>query len=937
MRQFRRLFAAHLLILGLGLAGGLSAAETGAIDGHVQRLRDKRALEDVRVQVAPGGANTTTDADGMYSFPALAPGAYALTFTAADSEPVTRPATVAANTRTTVDVAFDQSVRAMATIVVEAQRTSAGLARAAQKEAENIVYVMPYEEIRKLPVVNTGDAVRMIPGVQLETDTGEGRFVNIRGLDSDLSSTTFGGVRLPPTDVTTSPFGGSRAVSFDAIPAAMIGALAVTKTNRPEQEAEALGGTVEITPRTVPRTGKPFFADLTLGSGYEPLRRTGIKDVALTIGGRFGANAAEERPLSFIGVFSYYEDRRGVDDLEEVYTDGQSSVPPIPDKAQLTWEERYYRQHKKRHVYGGEFAYAPDAANRWYLRYYDFGIVQDYNRNALLLGLSGNPTVQPDGTFVDTATPNKIYRSTTETFDTRLVSLGGNNNLEAFKLDYFIAHTQGSYRKPFDYIPVWTNAATSTVAYNNGDYNHPSFAVTGGANPYDVSGYTLSGFTNSTQQSITKDWSSKINVAIPTHLTSYATEELKFGVGARVRKYETSVGTYLATAVPAIPLSQAAFGPNITYYDARYRFGPLIGTGAINDAFANGSGFAHDPVVDAGNNARGSYSVREDVYAGYGQYQFGFGNLGIFAGLRIEATKSAFDAFAVTDTNQIQPISTDHKYTDYLPSLQTRYEFSPTLVGRAIYSSTIGRPGYNQESPSLNINLPANLVSQGNPDIKPTHAHNIDLSIEDYLRGGGILSFGVFYKSLQDYIVPAATTQTFPNSGLFAGFTGPVKVLTFKNGSAARLLGYEFDFEKRFVELPGLWSGFGAAFNWTGIDSRIEIRPGDFTQLPSTARQTGNATLFYERDHLISIRVGANYISRSVFAIGGSTATDIYSDSRVSLDLGSSYFVTDRISVYLNVKNLSNTPLKYSEGTQNRPIQRETYRQTIQVGLNASF
>ena len=923
-----------LLLLVQAFASASFAADMAAIEGHVQRSRNKSGIADVRVYIRQTGANATTDANGAYSFSGLAPGTYSLVFTSDDLEPKTQQVTVNANAKATVDVEFDESARAMDEIVILAQRTSLGLARTAQKEAENIVNVLPIEEIRKLPIVNGGDAVRIIPGVQLETDTGEGRFVNIRGLDSDLSSTTFGGVRLPPTDVTTSPFGGSRAVSFDAIPAEMIGTISVTKTNRPEQEAEALGGTIEITPKTVPLYGKPYFADVKLGSGYEPLRHTAITDLTLTFGGRFGGGGSDYRPFSFLGVFSYYIDRRGVDDLEEAYVDMQ---PVIPDKAQLTWDERYYRQHKKRHVYGAEFGFQPDAANKWYVRYYDFGVVQDYQRNEFQFNFSGNPTVLPDGSFSDTAGLQRDYRSTTETFDTRIAAIGGSNDLEVVKLDYFVAHTQGLYNKPFDYIPVWTNPATSTVTYHNNNSNFPSLTVTGGANPYDPSGYTLTAFSDSIQRSITKDWSSKLNAAFPTHWTSYPTEQLKFGVGARLRTFDQRLGTYLATSVPPIPLSQAITGPDVTYYNGHYPFGSLIGTAAVANAFANGAGFTNDPLADAGTSARGTYRVKEDVYATYGQYQFGFGKLGIFGGLRVESTHSAFDAFAVDQSNNITPISSTHNYTDFLPSLQTRYEFSPSIVGRAIYSNTIGRPGYNQESPSLNINLPANLVSQGNPNIKPTHSDNIDLSIEDYLSRGGILSLGLFYKNLKDYIVPTVTQQTFPNSGLFAGFTGPVKVVTFKNGSAARLLGYELAFHRQFFELPGWLGGFGTDLNLTGIDSRIEIRPASFTQLPSTARNTGNATLFYELPHVVDLRLGADYISRSLFAIGGSAATDIYSESRLSLDFGSRYFITDDVSVYLNVKNLTNTPLKYSEGTTVRPNQREFYLQTLQFGVNASF
>ncbi len=97
------------------------------------------------------------------------------------------------------------------------------------------------------------------------------------------------------------------------------------------------------------------------------------------------------------------------------------------------------------------------------------------------------------------------------------------------------------------------------------------------------------------------------------------------------------------------------------------------------------------------------------------------GRLGVFTGVRVEATRTRFDAYNVNSNNAIEPVSSRHSYTDVLPSLQLRYEFRPSLLGRAIYSSTIGRPGYNQQSPALNINLPANLVSQGNPDIRPLH------------------------------------------------------------------------------------------------------------------------------------------------------------------------------------------------------------------------
>jgi hypothetical protein len=41
--------------------------------------------------------------------------------------------------------------------------------------------------------------------------------------------------------------------------------------------------------------------------------------------------------------------------------------------------------------------------------------------------------------------------------------------------------------------------------------------------------------------------------------------------------------------------------------------------------------------------------------------------------------------------------------------------------------------------------------------------------------------------------------------------------------------------------------------------------------------------------------------------------------------------------VYFNAKNLNNEPLRYYEGTSNRPIQREFYDATYEAGLRATF
>jgi outer membrane receptor protein involved in Fe transport len=70
-----------------------------------------------------------------------------------------------------------------------------------------------------------------------------------------------------------------------------------------------------------------------------------------------------------------------------------------------------------------------------------------------------------------------------------------------------------------------------------------------------------------------------------------------------------------------------------------------------------------------------------------------------------------------------------------------------------------------------------------------------------------------------------------------------------------------------------------------------------------------------------------------LFGIGGSRATDVFQDRRITLDFNGSYDVTDNISVYFNAKNLTNAPLRFYEGSSNRPIQREYYDATLEAGV----
>src|SRR6185312_9946367 len=156
-------------------------------------------------------------------------------------------------------------------VVVTAKRLEK-TARAEQKAALNIINIQPAEIIEKYPDFNAAEALGRVPGVSLSEDTGEGRFVEIRGIDGNLNGATFGGVVLLNTYPGGTYFGGGgRAVEMDTVPIGAIDRVEVIKSLRPDMDAEGLGGVIELTPRSAATLKRPFV-EATLAGGYEALR-----------------------------------------------------------------------------------------------------------------------------------------------------------------------------------------------------------------------------------------------------------------------------------------------------------------------------------------------------------------------------------------------------------------------------------------------------------------------------------------------------------------------------------------------------------------------------------------------------------------------------------------------------------------------------------------
>ncbi len=103
-----------------------------------------------------------------------------------------------------------------------------------QRTSDNIVNVISADVITSLPNANVADAVGRLPGVTLERDEGEGKYVQIRGTEPRLTNVTLEGINLPSPEVAV------RQVKLDVIPADLVESIIVNKTLSADQEATRL-------------------------------------------------------------------------------------------------------------------------------------------------------------------------------------------------------------------------------------------------------------------------------------------------------------------------------------------------------------------------------------------------------------------------------------------------------------------------------------------------------------------------------------------------------------------------------------------------------------------------------------------------------------------------------------------------------------------------
>jgi TonB-dependent receptor len=828
-------------------------------------------------------------------------------------------------------------------IVVTGQRTAELRALQIKERSIQVQETLVADDVGKLPDQNVAEAVKRLPGLSVANDQGEGRYVIIRGVNPNLVNVTVNGQTQP------APEPEGRQVKLDDIPSAMIAAVTVTKSLTPDQDANAIGGSVDIrTLSAFDRSQDFFFAGRGEYGRYD-MNGKHPWSVDGQVGAKFGAN--KEFGIVVSGNYS----KRPIES-ENFQGSTLFDSNGRPDQYGL----RDYNLTRERTGVVVNLDYHPSDAVKLYLRgtYSKFTDheTRDQNRvdslptvtNAAGVVTRGYSSGTTSGSFIN-ARPSILIRLRNEDDNTKSISGGG-----AFKtggggqLDVSAAWARAIKNDP---LRSEFNFRGNTTARPAGRSISGTYDVT--SSPYlftdtFATDYSLNSVNYDRRHAQEDLWQVRADYSMPLGFGDDSTIKVGVKYLNRHKVNDRNILAYTGASAFTLAASGAAYTGDNNFYDGRYVFGPRINYAAAQAyATANPGLLTTNVSSTVGNSLANDYDVREKIWAGYVMGTFTWGQFTLVPGVRIEHTEDNTQAKTFTiGTTLANSSSTTlafntfgkKNYTNITPGVNLKYEASDHLIVRGAATTSIGRPNYADLAPFVSVDSTASptAVLLGNPALKPYKAWNLDAAIEYYLPNKGVISVGAFYKHLDDPIYSVGRTIT---GGSFAGQTFATALVTQPiNVDKAEIYGVEFNVIYQFDFLPGPLAGLGVSANLTLVDGHGEglaSRAGQFP-LFFQSKTVGNAQLTYEK-YGITARVAYSYRSKYLDTLGTDATQDQYTDNNGQLDARIGYEVIPGAEVYVEGTNLTDTPWRRFIGVKSQLVERERYDASYRVGLQLKF
>ena len=841
-------------------------------------------------------------------------------------------------------------------------------ALAVQKNSDSLVTIAAADGVGRLPDQNIAQATGRLPGVAVERDQGQARYISLRGAPNYWTTLSFDGINI------VSPEG--RDARFDSIPSAIASQIVVSKAVTPEMPGETVAGNVNVITRSAFDYKGPHFAGKA-GFGIAELGNRKQYEASAVVSDRFNLGGGE---LGVLLSGSYYQRAMVTDNFETDYE--RVAQDQRPGNATRFWaheaENKLYRLTRRNWSVSGRVDYKPDSDNTISLRSiytiftddeardnYRFDLDDrqgDLVANTAACPTTVNTTPTTSG-YADVCignTPQKgtVYgidirqRSTLRAFRQSIFTntLAGDHDFgDSWHLAWVGNYTQSKDDRSVVGEVAWDSPSTRTlrptVSY---DFSNPNFSRLSLFNTTQLSGPTryqagaqvtaIDGFTKPPSSFTVLDAVDTTNAytgkLVLSKQAAFLGGDATFKAGFQFDQ-RTKVADEKQILLGSDSATRAAQFATVGLPNDYNQF-------ALNDPFAGKiplgytfhyfdtdkmravskaarSNFAFTP------NTENNYNVREQVYAGFVMATVKYDWGSILGGVRVEHLKNRGKAVATVGATT-GPVVAESDQTLVFPSLHVNFNVDDSKKLRLSFNSGAARADYDQLRPNVVVNDTNQSISGGNPAVKPERAYGVDAYFEWYVRPQGYLMAGLFYKKVQDVLY--RQTRTFNSevlnsngidrsSYVFSGIT---------NGGDGRVFGAEVAAQLQIepwtsdLGLPDWMGGFGISANLTVNDSEVTkpaigAVPARKVRLPGTSDLIYNLGGYYEK-YGLSLRV--QYQRRSAWLDGIADdltdAGDTYWAADDEMDISARYAITKNFEIFADVSNVLNQPgRRYSE------------------------
>jgi len=821
-------------------------------------------------------------------------------------------------------------------IVVSGQRAQQQRSIDAKRVSLGLIDVAAADEIGQLPDRNVAEVIERLPGVGVQYDQGEGRYVAVRGVPSNLNGYTLNGFEIG------NPDGNTRALPLDIVSGQLLNRVEVAKVKTADLNGQGIGGTMNLVTQTAFDFANPFTLQANAQVGYQELRK-GSQPIRgdVTVGGRFGA---DEQFGVLIGAS--YSDRTYTS--YGIYPDDWAPEPQaarggVPTNIKYT----DYRLNRERIGVTGSLDWRGDTT-QLYLRGMYSSFKEDEYRQRQRIDYS-NIAWSDDGLsgIASTSAQRNDLRLEQKEKSILAFMAGGKTELGDWTADYGVARVHNELDEP-NQSWQFRNRSGSQVGPVRVDFRNKLFSVIPTNGFLGTDDLEMRSYTAQDESGEEDSWQFRADLkrSLPIGEESF----FKFGGNARTtdKSFDSQNDSYAPDGSANRFRMTGLSGSDVLVKLANgrhYLLTPSIDEDLIQAYTAGkigGAQFTLDQTTSLANATLNDFSLDEDVYAGYAMANLDFGAIAVTAGLRVERTELSITGFQLQNETDVVAASQKTSYTNWLPSLVVRIKPSEDTIFRLAYSRSVGRPQYADLSPGGEVTYEVSgensfegSVSLGNPALKPYVADALDASAEWYFAPGGMLSFGAFAKFIKNPIFNLDYTLTNTSFG-----GRQYDILEFsqaQNADRGDIIGLEAAYQQQFSFLPGLLSGFGVNLNLTVIDASLSTPDRGSVQFPEQSKLLWGAQLFYQKGP-IEASVAYHHTGRALLSTGGVAFEDQYNDDLRRLDAKVSFDLTENFRVFAEGQNLTDEPTRqYQGGYRDWVVQNERYGRTFWVGASARF